>query len=354
MRVLLTSAGHSYGGGLSRALAELGVEMLACGKIWYDYLPDRVPTILELAPDLIHLQWPEALYGTAEAGRSTDQILAETESALTTLRAAGIRLVWVMHNLLPHYRWDESFQRAIYSLYAGASDGVIHHSRWGEELARQTYAYAPGARHRVIHHGTFRGDQDCTLSQAEARAALGHPSEARVLLSVGDFRPDKRFHLLVEAIGCRPGEQSNDLLILVGTGHARLVEEIQRLAATCSNVHLAGWLSWESLAVHARAADLLVFAHGGQHLTSAGPHLSYTYLLPQVTVDAGYAREILGEGGFYFVDTLNSVASLQSCLERITPAAIERARTHLAATRDAFTWPGIARQTYALYQEILS
>ena len=86
---------------LCRALAELGVEMLACGKIWYDYLPDRVPTILELAqphPPPV----AEALYGTAGgAGR--------TKSALSTLRAAGIRLVWVMHNLLPHYRWDRRF-----------------------------------------------------------------------------------------------------------------------------------------------------------------------------------------------------------------------------------------------------
>ena len=50
--------------------------------------------------------------------------------------------------------------------------------------------------------------------------------------------------------------------------NAEIRDEIQALADACTNVRLTGAISKEDLATHARAADLLIFSHGGDHSSS--------------------------------------------------------------------------------------
>ena len=117
--------------------------------------------------------------------------------------------------------------------------------------------------------------------------------------------------------------------------------------------HLNTKVSFEELSVYVKASDALVTAHGDKHLTSAGPHLSQSYLKPQVCLSSDYNREVLGDSGFYFDMGENAAENLRTRVASITPEMLEDAARKLAERRDEYRWEVIGRETKAFYEEIL-
>jgi len=96
--------------------------------------------------DLFHLHWPEWYL---------ERDVRRHEAAVARLQAAGVRIVWTQHNLVPHDK-DPRLPE-ISAVWAAAADGVIHHSAYGRRRVEERYAYRAGAVHRVIPHPSFGG-----------------------------------------------------------------------------------------------------------------------------------------------------------------------------------------------------
>ena len=95
------------------------------------------------------------------------------------------------------------------------------------------------------------------MPQAQCRAALGLPTDRRVLLSVGHLIERKGHHLAVEALPALPGVH----LVIVGEGEER--PRLERLIASLGlggRVTLAGAQPNATLAPWYSAADALVLA----------------------------------------------------------------------------------------------
>src|SRR6185312_9409644 len=109
--------------------------------------------------DLLHLAWPERWSGVDTAG---------TAQVIDAVRAAGVKIVWTQHNLMPHRRKDAT-GFASYALWANAADLVIHHSEYGQRVALATHTYGPHTRHVVIPHGawTERYDHHRSISRTQ-------------------------------------------------------------------------------------------------------------------------------------------------------------------------------------------
>lgn len=132
--------------------------------------------------DIVHIQWPEALFGWHRPDRGQ---LEAVEAILRRLRERGIGIVYTRHNAVPH-RGDKLVAEG-YRLVERYADAVVH---LGDTSRRELMekGVPPGQLQEVIPHHIYEGAYDTAVSCAEARQALGIPPQAFVLLAFGTFR----------------------------------------------------------------------------------------------------------------------------------------------------------------------
>lgn len=134
------------------------------------------------AYDVVHLQWPEELFGWSYP---TAEQVAAYRDRLAMLREKGIPIVYTRHNTLPHKGDMHSVEA--YRLTEEYADAVVH---LGDCSRREFLAAHPGSRQLqiVIPHHIYEGVYDEGLTRGEARQKLGIPVEGFVLLAFGAFR----------------------------------------------------------------------------------------------------------------------------------------------------------------------
>lgn len=353
IRSVFVPSSHVYFDYLTETMRDTGIEFRHVEVDWGFYLPNLTDELIELRPDIVHLHWPEAMMTRDGVRGDTGEVVLDVFLALRKLQRAGIRLVWTMHNLVPHERESPDAEEAVYRLFAAVVDGVSHHSHWGKAKALETYAYR--GVHAIVRHGYRPESARLMPSRTDARKALDIPHDLRVYLWFGGIRAGKRLEVLVEAMKRR--DDPSELLLLPTRGDPQHVEEIRSQAAGARTIRLLEherFVPDETLRLYAAACDLLVFCHGDRHLTSGGPHLSQDFLRPQITLESPYAREVLGDGGIYVPNKGDRVKNLCRAMDSITPDLLEEKTRLIKAGRKAFAWRKSGLATAKLYRKVLA
>jgi len=253
---------------------------------------------------------------------------------------------------------------------AAAVAGATGLAAVSDALARDVAALAPGgARVAVIRNGVdaavFR-----PVPRSEARAALGLPEGATLVLAVGRLTAVKRPALVAEALAAlasatqkslqngAPQDDTDVRGIVVGSGE--LEGEVRALAARLgARLEIRpGDLPPERLALHYAAADVLVHASEREGC----PNVVIEALacgVPVAATPSEGVREALDAasratpafaGGF--VAEADGAAPLAAAIRRALAARPDRAATARAAA-SAFRWEEVARRTVELYRETL-
>lgn len=381
MRVLHIPNTHWYQRALVNSLRGAGVEVSDLTVGWGEYLPAWEERIVGSGVGILHLHWPESMLRQKAMGlpfrilrkirlKLTGQNedwarwLHENECTLTRLKEAGIRLVWTVHNLLPHSTEDTNRPAygQLYECFARHADAAIHHSECGMRRTRDTYAFSSRCRHSIIRHGYFEDELSEKETSREARHKLGIRSDATVFLTVGRIDPRKSLEVLARAFL----EVSDPALtlVLVGSGSNDYVETLRAEFAGVVDVVFAGACTQADLSRYARASDALVFSPAaGEELTSGAPHLSQGFLLPQITTASPYTVEVLGGNAIYYDGTPVDLAARLRDVSRRTrlpatgsgqagDAVMSGMRDGLGAARQEYSWPCVAGKTRQLYAEL--
>jgi hypothetical protein len=132
---------------------------------------------------VLHLHWPE-LYYRGRGGRVTPRSAAGFVAVLAAARLCGYRIVWTVHNALPHERRSRADRALRWVLYRTARL-VVH-----AESARRELAGA-GRTAAVVPHGHYIGAYPHDVDEATARARLGLAAGERVFLCFGQLRAYK-------------------------------------------------------------------------------------------------------------------------------------------------------------------
>lgn len=141
----------------------------------------------DLAPEIVHLQWPEAIYDWRERLPRTDETLAMLEQRLGWFCAAGSKIVSTYHNRLPHDDATDFDSRA-YRIVYGNSLVVVHHGAASITTFRNEFPDITTPRHIVCPHGPY-AKKHPTL--ADPRSFYGILSPVTVVLNFGRQRPYK-------------------------------------------------------------------------------------------------------------------------------------------------------------------
>jgi len=201
---------NHYISSLGNALQRQGCEVV--------YGPDTLWTDDVFDCDVIHLQWPEGIFGL-EGHQVTDAELARMEERLILLKTKGKKIVSTCHNLKPHTNNNPNVLR-LYDIIYSQCDVIHHLGAYSRDLLALQY---PNAKHVVIPHHIYDDVYSFDIPQEEARRRLRLPAEGKIVLSFGRFRTEKerKFVLSLKREIEIAGQACNEALLFLMPGFYR-------------------------------------------------------------------------------------------------------------------------------------
>lgn len=285
---------------------------------------ERSPT----GPDVVHYQWL-------------------TFPALDALLLPPFRpRAMTAHYILPprpSRRQLASARRAF-----GAMDAVVAHSEHGARRLREVVGLDPD-RVRVIHHGAF--DYLTRLPEERPLPRELEGAEGPVVLFFGLLRPYKGIDTLLEAFRQIDGAE------LWIAGNARMdVEPLRALAAEAPGRvrFLTRFVEDAEIPAIMRRADVVVLPYRDvEH--SGVLYAALAFAKPLILSAVGGFPGVAEEGAARLVPPEDPQALAATLAELVgdetARAELGKAAAHAAAT--AYSWDEAARQTLALYRELL-
>ncbi len=137
-------------------------------------------------PDIVHIQWPEQLFGW----QSIDQNdLKKLTDQLEFWKSIGSKIVITRHNVFPH-TLNELYREA-YNIIYSYCDAVIHYSYASIDNFHTIYdSKEIYPMHKMIYHPMYDGIRNDS-DKKSARGHLGIPDDKKVILIFGMVRDEK-------------------------------------------------------------------------------------------------------------------------------------------------------------------
>jgi glycosyltransferase involved in cell wall biosynthesis len=297
-------------------------------------LVEHVPDMLRYrgiasSADVVHFQWLPV--------QAVDRYLLPPRPTVLTA-----------HDLLPREpRPGQAWaQRRLYD----AVDAVVVHSDYGRELLVSELGVDPG-KVRVIHHGAFR---HLTGSEREVPLPAGLAAvEGPVVLFFGLLRPYKGLETLLEAWRGVSGAE----LWIVGRPRMDL-EPLRARATSESRVRfIPRFVSDAELPAFFRRAEIVVLPYARtERLDWSGVlATALAFGRPTVVSQIGGFAELASEGAARLVPPGDPDALRAALVGLLAdPQAREGlARGALTAARGTYSWETAARETLALYRDLV-
>jgi glycosyltransferase involved in cell wall biosynthesis len=250
----------------------------------------------------LHVHWPQALYRLSRGpgflrGPLSWLKLAVFAARLAVARSLEYRVVWTIHQVLPH---DEAtrIDLAAARLLAWDADVLVAHDRQTADHAARILGAA--AEHvEIVPHGSYVGVYPPGRGRTAARAELGIDAE-RVALCFGQLRAYKDVGVLLDAF-----TRVESPAVLVVAGHPKdpeVVGAVGAAAADDSRIRArTSFVPSERVADLFAVADLAVVPRGDGG-TSGSLILALSFGVPVVAADRPNYRGLLanGEAGWLF------------------------------------------------------
>jgi glycosyltransferase involved in cell wall biosynthesis len=297
---------------------------------------------------LLHLHWPQ--FALHRGSRLLPRFsLLNARLSLWWLRALGVRLVWTVHNTIPHEPETADDVAVSRILARDAVRKIVHSAETIDELAA---IGADTERISVIPHGAYT-ESYREADKVEARRRLELPGAPRIVLFFGQIRPYKGVEDLVGAWG--------DALDAVGAiapapflliaGRCDEEDLRSRLAHAMGDVTSRfdeGYAPHETVPLYFAAADVVVLPF--RRVTTSGSVLLALSLgRPVVAPRIGGLRDLPDDVGFLY-ETGGLVQALTMALSVSSAELHERSE---AARRYALglSWNHIAAATLDVYRQ---
>lgn len=186
---------------------------------------------------VIHLHWLASVLSGATSMDEARIRVAGFRKRLVSWRAAGHRIVWTMHNVLPHDAALPEAEIALRRVMVEHADAVHLLSRASADEASRYYDL-PEARTFHVPHPSYEGWYANTRDRMGARMDLELPANEFTFVSFGSLQPYKGLSELIDAFAelksRHPGRPMR--LIIAGKAvdrdyHAQLAAKVEHFAA---------------------------------------------------------------------------------------------------------------------------
>ncbi len=141
-------------------------------------------------PGVLNLHWTTPVLAPAHSAAEARALLDRFADGLQSFRDAGGRLVWTVHNVLPHDARYVDTEIRLAGLLAEHADLVHVMSEVTTAAASPYYRLDPD-RLVCIPHSSYVGVYRDWISREGARRRLGLLPSEKVLLALGQMRPSR-------------------------------------------------------------------------------------------------------------------------------------------------------------------
>ncbi len=317
----------------------------------YEYILNRLYSLVAVARcrprPLVHVQF-FSLFGRSVWDRPW----------FGWLRRFSARLVYTVHNVLPHDREHDPAMVAHYRRLYHQVDHLIVHSEYQRRLLRERFGVAD-EHMTVIPHGPLF--YRLTLPpRPEAARRLGCHGPGPYVLHFGHMRPYKGTELLLEAMAGVVQHYPQAVLLLAGpatTERSRALQACIERYNLDGHVHAHfGYVPTATLAAYFALADVVVMPY--LQIDQSGVLLSALGLgLPVIASDSGGVSEMIRAQDLGYLTPVGDGEALTETLLAVLASPDEarakarRARTYVCTE---LAWSRIAAATVALYRRLLS
>ena len=136
----------------------------------------------DFRPDVVHVQWPEALYKWKEM--ADESVTMTLNNRLSWLAQNKIPIVATFHNTKPH-DYDSQFYNSVYEILYGNAQIIVHHGKASIDISKREIPECQFAKHIVCPHGPYHFE---FFDSESARKLFGIPQRRFVLLNFGRQR----------------------------------------------------------------------------------------------------------------------------------------------------------------------
>lgn len=247
---------------------------------------------------VLHVHWSNVLLQSESDPVAAFRKFEAFQRTIYDLKQRGGRLLWTIHNALPHELTHYVLELELCRFLSAEADLVHVMGPIAFEATRDLYEL-PRERTFVVAHSSFEGIYADMLNKAAARDHLGIQPDEIVLLNMGGIRPYKGLDKLIRVFGGLSRADPRLRLLLSGNpGRTMNMEEFTReISANSRILAKLGFVEDQDLQVWLRAADVAVLPYAGV-LNSSSLHLATTFGLPIVGPLLGEFRD-LGERSFF-------------------------------------------------------
>ncbi len=268
------------------------------------------------AGDVLHIHWTTPIVQRSATASEAHAALFEFRALLDELRRRDVRLIWTVHNRLPHELAHYEPEVELYRLLADRAD-VVHVMAPDTPSVIADVCELDQSRVRQVPQPTFGGVYGGPVARSEARERLGIETTGPAVLFLGQLRPYKGLTTLFEALERLAHDGGAPALLLAGSASDAVRDEIQ--AALPRGVDATvryGFVPDRDVPDWFSAADLAVFPDRAI-LNSGSVHLAAAFDVPAVLPGEPHLRhQFEREPWVHFYDPSDAVASLADAIRR--------------------------------------
>jgi len=293
--------------------------------------------------DVLHIQWPEALYNWKNP---QPWEMARLASILDEW-ASMASIVTTVHNYKPR---DIENWRRLYRLVYQNSNGIVHLGEASRDWFLDRYDFASEKMHAVISHGNYTCFPDHVTSD-EARRRLNLGPDDFVCLCFGAIRHSEERNLLVEAFDHLSARSKK--LVVAGRFLPLSRRELRYWRLRYDpriDIH-EGWIPDEEVQLYLRAADVLIIPREGV-LNSGNVALGFTFGRPVVGPDEGVIGEVLTKTGNPVYEPGNAEA-LAEAIGRVKDFQKQIGEQNKSYASKKMNWEKVASHHLDLYYDVL-
>ena len=301
---------------------------------------------------IIHIHWLYKFRLPSRIPLSGQAAFINTLMFFYVLKLLGYRVVWTVHNVLPHEPITSNDLCIRKKLGTITSAAIVHSPTTIPELEKL------GIKLNSVHivpHGTYQGAYPDNLSRDRVRNLLGIGSKEFVFLFFGRVETYKNVLELIEAFKKLMKTQKSITLIIAGnaSGALKIAIKKEKLEIGKKLVTKLSYIPDNEVQVYFRAADVAVYPF--QEITTSGSVIAaLSFGVPIIAPRLGSLKDVPnGVGFFYETSDKNGLSkAMKRAIENKSLVSQKgKAAKHYA---ESLAWDKSAAITYQIYEKVLA
>lgn len=254
----------------------------------------------------IHIHWLKKILEKSTSKKKAEETLGQFERKLSALRKGGHKILWTIHNVLPHETQLVESEVKLRKILCSYAHKI--HILTGKTIELcSPYYKVPEEKTFLTPHPLYTKHYPCFVDQQTARYEL-NLSDDSVYLFFGSLDPYKNIEFILDAVSQEPEKYKRRVYLLAGKPSSKEYLETlsEKIKKSKANIILhPKQIPFERVQLYFKSADALILPYGNT-LNSGVASLARGFDLPLISPKTSCTEELYGKTYPFFFEDQNA------------------------------------------------